>query len=177
MKKFVHLNAKTVAEASSMLAANKNSAVIAGGTDLLGVIKSDIIPDFPSAVVNIKTIPNLDYIKVDAGVLKIGTLATLDVIANSATVQGSWPALSTAAARVSSSILRIMGTIGGNICQKSRCWYYRYPQDIGGRMLCFRKGGPICFAVPGNNMWHSILAGQVCFSPFPGDTECNLRDQ
>jgi len=170
MKEFKHVNAKTVAEASAELAkAAGKGAVIAGGTDLLGVIKSDILPDFPTVVVNLKTIPNLDTIKEEAGVLKIGALATVADIAANATVKGGYSLLATAAVRVSATILRSMGTIGGNLCQRTRCWYYRYPHEMGGRIFCFRKGGQLCFAVPGDNRWHSILAGQVCFAPFPSD--------
>ena len=170
MKQFKHLNATSIADASAKLAANPQSAVIAGGTDLLGVIKSDIIPDFPQTVVNLKTIPNLDYIKEESGVLKIGPLARVIDVANNATVKGGYSLLSTAASRVSSTTLRTMGTIGGNLCQRVRCWYYRYPNEFGGRIFCFRKGGQLCFAVPGDNRFHSILSGQVCFAPFPSDT-------
>ena len=170
MKEFKHINAKTVAEASAELAkAAGKGALIAGGTDLLGVIKSDILPDYPTVVINLKTIPGLDTIKEEAGVLKIGALATVADIAANATVKGGYSLLATAASRVSATILRSMGTIGGNLCQKTRCWYYRYPNEMGGRIFCFRKGGQLCFAVPGDNRWHSILAGQVCFAPFPSD--------
>ncbi len=171
MKEFKHINAKTVAEASAALAsAGGKGAVIAGGNDLLGVIKSDIIADYPSTVINLKTIPNLSYIKEEGNVLKIGALTTIDDVATNATVKGSYSLLSTAASRVSATILRSMGTIGGNLCQRVRCWYYRYPNEMGGRIFCFRKGGQLCFAVPGDNRWHAILAGQVCFAPFPSDT-------
>lgn len=171
MKEFKHVNVKTVAEAAAELAkAGGKGALIAGGTDLLGVIKSDIIPDFPTTVINLKTVSGLDYIKEENNVLKIGAMTTLDTIANNATVKASYPILAAAAQSVSAYILRVMGTIGGNLCQRSRCWYYRYPNEMGGRIFCFRKGGQLCFAVPGDNRWHSILAGQVCFSPFPSDT-------
>jgi len=170
MKEFKHTNATSIADAAAQLAANKQSAVIAGGTDLLGVIKSDILPDFPQTVINLKTIPNMDYIKEESGVLKIGALARVSDVAANATVKSGYPLLSTAASRVSSTILRSMGTMGGNLCQRVRCWYYRFPNEMGGRIFCFRKGGQLCFAVPGDNRFHSILAGQVCFAPFPSDT-------
>jgi xanthine dehydrogenase YagS FAD-binding subunit len=172
MKEFKHIDATSIADAAAQL--NKyggKAAVIAGGTDLLGVIKSDIIPDFPQAVINLKTItPSLDYIKEEAGVLKIGALTTLATIAGNATVKGGYSLLSNAALSVAAATLRSMGTIGGNLCERVRCWYFRYPNEMGGRIFCFRKGGQLCFAVPGDNRWHSILAGQVCFAPFPSDT-------
>ena len=172
MKEFKHVNATSLTDAAAALnAAGGKGAVIAGGTDLLGVIKSDILPDFPSTVINLKTIqPSLNYIKEESGVLKIGALTSLADVAANATVKGSYSLLSTAASRVSSHVLRSMGTIGGNMCQKVRCWYYRYPNEMGGRIFCFRKGGQLCFAVPGDNRWHSILSGQVCFAPFPSGT-------
>lgn len=176
MKEFIHRDAKTVAEASAILAEYKGkAAVIAGGTDIIGVIKSNIIAGYPEAVVNIKTIPGLEYIKEEGGVLKIGTLSRISDIADSEIVKSSWPALATAASRVSSAILREMGTLGGNMCQRVRCWYFRMPHQTGGRIDCFRKGGALCYAVPGENQWyHSILAGQVCFAHFPGDTPIAL---
>ncbi len=172
MKEFKHINAKTQAEAAAALAQyGGKAAVIAGGTDLLGVIKSDILPDFPQAVINLKTItPSLDYIKEEGGVLKIGALTTLDTVANNATVKGGYSLLANAAQSVAAYTLRVMGTIGGNLCERVRCWYFRYPNEMGGRIFCFRKGGQLCFAVPGDNRWHSILSGQVCFAPFPSDT-------
>ncbi len=170
MKEFKHRNAKTVAEAVAILGEYKGkAAVIAGGTDILGVIKSDIIADYPEAVVDIKNIPGLDTIVETGTTLTIGTLATIDTIANNATVKGGYSLLATAASRVSAQTLRSMGTLGGNLCQRVRCWYYRYPNEMGGRIVCFRKGGQLCFAVPGDARYHAILAGQVCFAPFPSD--------
>jgi xanthine dehydrogenase YagS FAD-binding subunit len=171
VKEFKHHNATTVDEAAALLNQyGGKAAVIAGGTDILSVIKSDIIADYPQALVNIKTIPGLDFIKEEGGVLKIGPLTTLADVEANATVKGSYSLLAEAAHSVSAATLRSMGTIGGNICEKVRCWYYRYPNEMGGRIFCFRKGGQLCFAVPGDNRYHSILAGQVCFAPFPSDT-------
>lgn len=171
MKEFKHIDATSIADAATQL--NKyggKAAPIAGGTDILGVLKSDIFADFPQALVNLKTItPSLNYIKEEAGVLKIGALTSVADIAANATVKGGYSLLSTAASRVSASTLRSMGTLGGNLCQRVRCWYFRYPNEMGGRIACFRKGGQLCFAVPGDNRFHSILSGQVCFAPFPSD--------
>ena len=175
MKEFKHYDAKTTAEASTLLAQYKGkAAVIAGGTDIIGVAKWDIIPDFPEALINIKTIPGLSYIKEESGMLKIGALTTLQDIGTSATVQGGYSSLASAAIRVAATSLRTMGTIGGNICQKVRCWYYRYPNEMGGRFLCFRKGGALCYATAGDNRYHAILSGQVCFAPCPSGTATAL---
>ena len=175
MKEFKHRNAKTVAEAVAILAEYKGqAAVIAGGTDILGVIKSDLVEGYPQALVNIKTIPGLDYIKEEGDVLKIGTLTTLADIASNATVKGGYPALAEAAFRVAAATLRSMGTIGGNLCQKTRCWYYRYPHEMGGRYNCFRKGGTLCYAPSGDNRYHAVVGGQICFAIVPADTALAL---
>lgn len=170
MKEFIHRNATTVAQAVSALGEYKGTAaVIAGGTDILGVIKSDIIANYPAALVDLKNIPGLANITETATAVTIGSMATIDTIANNAIVKSSLPMLATAASRVSAQTLRVMGTLGGNLCQRTRCWYFRYPNEMGGRINCFRKGGQLCFAVPGDARYHSILAGQVCFHPFPSD--------
>lgn len=171
MREFIHRNAKTVAEASKILAEYKGkAALIAGGTDILSVIKSELYPDFPEALVNLKTIPGLSYIKEENNVLKIGTLTTLEDIQDNATVKSGYPILAASARSVAAAILRSMGTIGGNLCQRVRCWYFRYPNEMGGTFSCFRKGGTLCYAVAGDNRWHAILEGQICFATCPGDT-------
>jgi len=169
MKKFEHIDAKTINEAVSALGANAN--IIAGGTDLLYTLKDEILPNYPETLVNIKTIPDMDYIKEEGGMLKIGALAKIADIATSSVVEGNYAALAEAAGRVASPNLREMGTIGGNICQLARCWYYRSPNN---RFFCFRKGGPTCFAVAGENRYHAILGGAVCFAVCPSDTAIAL---
>jgi len=169
MKNFEHIDAKTVSEAVSALGAKAN--IIAGGTDLLYTLKDDILPNYPETLVNIKTIPDMDYIKEEGGMLKIGALARIADIATSSVVQGDYAALAEAAGRVASPNIREMGTIGGNICQLARCWYYRNPNN---RFFCFRKGGPLCFAVAGENRYHAILGGAVCFAVCPSDTAIAL---
>jgi len=169
MKRFDHIDAKTVNEAVSALGAKAN--IIAGGTDLLYTLKDEILPDYPETVVNIKTIPNMDSITEDSSGLKVGALARLADIAKDATVKSKYSALAEAAGRAASPELREMGTIGGNICQLVRCWYYRYHNN---RFFCFRKGGPMCFAVAGENRYHAILGGAACFAVCPSDTAIAL---
>jgi len=97
---------------------------------------------YPASVINLKTIsPSLDYIKEEGGVLKIGALTRLEDIAKSSVVQGSWAALAEAAHKTASPHIRESGTIGGNICQLNRCWYFRRNDN---RFYCVRKGGNIC---------------------------------
>jgi len=171
MKPFSHFNATTINEAVSVLRRYKGKAhLIAGGTDVIGKMKDRILPDYPEALVNIKTIPGLDEIKEEAGVLKIGALAILEDIAHNQLVKEKYTALAEAARRTASPHLREMGTIGGNICQDIRCWYYRHPEN---RFPCLRKGGGRCYALEGDNRYHSIFGGSVeegCVAVHPGDT-------
>ncbi len=167
MRKFTHINAKTIDEAVSALS-GANTRVIAGGTDLLGTMKDEILPDYPETVVNIKTIPGLDYIKEEGGMLKVGALTRLEDIAIDSTVKSKYAALAEAAHKTASPHLREMGTIGGNICQMNRCWYFRNPNN---RFDCIRKGGGMCYATAGDNRYHSIFGGVIgCMAVNPSDT-------
>ena len=119
MKAFSHTNAKTLAEASTALADGK-AEIIAGGTDLIGRLKDNILPTYPTALINIKTIPGLDYIKEEGGVLKIGATTRLADIAAHPVIKQKYTALAQAAGRVATPHVRDMGTIGGNINQLHR---------------------------------------------------------
>jgi len=170
MKKFMHFNAKSVQEAVLLLRRyGKKARIIAGGTDLLGVLKDEILPEYPEAIVNIKTIPDMEFIREDEGVLRIGALTKLEDIAESQIISKGYRALAEAAWKTASSHIREMGTIGGNICQDIRCWYYRYPFN---RFPCLRKGGGRCYAIEGDNRFHSIFGGSVeggCYAVHPSD--------
>ncbi|MBN1830660.1 MAG: FAD binding domain-containing protein [Deltaproteobacteria bacterium] len=166
-KKFAHVNAGTVDEAASILKAGK-AAIIAGGTDILGTMRFEILPDYPEILVNIKTISDLDYIKEESGMLRIGALTRLEDIAKSDVVSAKYTALAEAAHRTASPHIREMGTIGGNICQLTRCWYFRNPDN---RFNCLRKGGRTCYAMAGDNRYHSIFgAVKKCLAVNPSDT-------
>jgi xanthine dehydrogenase YagS FAD-binding subunit len=147
LTKFTHINANTVDEAVSTLARYDGKAwVIAGGTDLLTTMRFDILPDnlYPEAIVNLKTIsPSLEYIKEEGGMLKIGALTRLEDIAINSTIKSKYTALAEAASKTASPHLREMGTIGGNICQVNRCWYFRKRDNS---LTALRKGGNMCFA-------------------------------
>ena len=171
MKTFKHFNAYSIDEAVSLMGRyGERACIIAGGTDLLGKMKDAILPAYPEALVNIKTIPGLSYIKEDGSMLKIGALTTLSEIAHSSLVRSKAPALAQAACRTASPHLRNMGTIGGNLCQDIRCWYYRNQNN---RFQCLRKKGGRCYAIKGDNRYHSIFGGSVsggCFAVHPSDT-------
>jgi len=177
MKSFKHVNAETVDEAVKSLKNNRGRAkLIAGGTDLLSTLKDKILPAYPETIVNIKTIPKLNYISEDADGLKIGALAKLEEIAQSPVVKGKYKILAEAAEAVATPQIRRMGTIGGNLCQDVRCWYYRYPHSVGGRILCYLKGGKGCYALTRENQYHSIFGGlrdtsPPCSSACPGGVD------
>ncbi|MFC1846473.1 FAD binding domain-containing protein [Chloroflexota bacterium] len=168
LRNFKHVDAKTVDEAVSALGSG-NAWACAGGTDLLGTMKLYILPDYPEIVVNLKTIsPSLDYIKEEGGTLKIGALTRLEDIAKSSVVHDGWTALAEAAHKTASPHIREMGTIGGNICQLNRCWYFR---KLNNRFDCIRKGGGLCYAMMGDNRYHSIFGGVLgCVAVNPSDT-------
>lgn len=171
MRKFAHVNARTIDEAVSALGRyGERANIIAGGTDLLGKMKDEILPRYPEALINIKTIAGLDFLKEESGVLRIGALSRLEDIAKESLIQEKYAALAQAAARTASPHLREMGTLAGNLCQDIRCWYYRNPNN---RFPCLRKGGGRCYAIQGDNRYHSIMGGSVengCYAVHPSDT-------
>jgi len=176
MKYFDHIDANSLTEATELLRSSEGTAkAVAGGTDLLGVLKGRILPDYPETVVNLKTIQGLDFIQSEGDSLKVGALTKLSTIVRSAIIQEKCPSLAQAAKSVASPSIRNMATIGGNICQDVRCWYYRYPDQVGGAMQCLRKGGELCYAQTGENRYHSIFGGMKvndppCMAHCPGGT-------
>jgi NADPH-dependent glutamate synthase beta subunit-like oxidoreductase len=168
--KFEHVNAETVQEAVKSLQTGK-AKLIAGGTDLLSTLKDKILPESPETVVNIKSIPGLDEITEDKGGLKIGATAKLESIAQSPIIKKKYRILAEAAQAVATPQIRRMGTVGGNLCQDVRCWYYRYPHSVGGRIFCYLKGGKGCYALTRENQNHSIFGGLRDASP-PCATAC-----
>jgi xanthine dehydrogenase YagS FAD-binding subunit len=175
MRNFAHYDARSIAEALSILGKHKGRAKLnAGGTDLLSILKDDILPEYPEAIVNIKTIRDLDYIKEGTGTLRIGSLARLSDVGKSPHIIDNFPLLADAALAVGNPQIRKMGTLGGNLCQDVRCWYYRYPRSIGGPIQCARKGKGACLAVKGDNRYHAIMNGKKCFAVCPSDTAVAL---
>jgi len=170
MKPFKHKDAKTINEAIKLQRKGKTK-LIAGGTDLLGILKDKILPEYPETVINIKTIPNLDYIREDARELKVGALTKLEDIASSPIIREKYKILAEAAEAVATPHIRTMGTLGGNLCQDVRCWYYRYPNQIGGRIECYLKGGKECYALTRENQYHSVFGG-LRFAHTPCQSAC-----
>jgi len=171
MRNFAHVDAGSLDEAVATLRRyGKRAVIIAGGTDLLGKMKDEILPTYPEALINIKSIPGLDSITRTGTGLAIGSLARLEDIARNDAIRSEYAGLAEAARRTASTHLREMGTLGGNICQDIRCWYYRNPNN---RFPCLRKGGGRCYAIDGDNRYHSVFGGSVergCYAVHPSDT-------
>ena len=161
MKYFEHESAATFDEAVSLLKESPKgkTVVMAGGSDLIGVLKEQILEDYPEKVVDLKTVRGGEYIKQDGDTIEIGALTKLCDIVKSDLLNEKASVLSQAARSVATPLIRNVATMGGNICQDVRCWFYRYPHGIGGRMDCMRKGGKECYAVMGDNRYHSIFGG------------------
>jgi xanthine dehydrogenase YagS FAD-binding subunit len=174
MKQLLHYSPTTLDEASKLLSDNASSAAIAGGTELFHSLKQNNLPNEPNVIVDLKSIPGLDYIKEESGTLKIGPNTKLVTIATNTTVKGNYAALAQAAAHVASPLLRNMGTIAGNLCQDVWCWYYRGTDNL---YNCIRKGGAICYAQAGDNRYyHSIFGGpRGCYAVHPSDTAVALE--
>ncbi len=159
---FSYMRPKTLKEASKQLAV-EGSCLYAGGTDLLGCLRDHVFEI--SKMVSISGLKELKGINKTAdGGIRIGALTTISEVAENPLVISQYRALAQASREVASPQLRNQGTIGGNICQKPRCWYYR------GEFHCLRKGGEKCFAVAGENQYHCILGGGPCFIVHPSDT-------
>ena len=167
MKTFNHVNATTIDEAVTLLAKG-NAMVNAGGTDLIGTLRFNALRANPSTIVNIKSIPGFDYIKEEDNILKIGATTRLEDIATNNLINSKYTALAQASGKTASPHIREMGTIGGNICQINRCWYFRKPDN---RFDCIRKGGNMCYAMAGDNRYHSIFGAiGACVAVNPSDT-------
>lgn len=175
MKRFNYICPETMEEACETLKEyNGRARLKAGGTDILQVLKDDILPEYPEALVNMAGINDITGIREDGEYLKIGAMTTLHDIACSDIVRYRYGVLAEAARSVATPQIRNIATIGGNLCQDVRCWYYRYPARIGGPVKCLRKGNGPCLALKGDNRYHSITAGKGCFAVCPSDTAVAL---
>jgi len=162
MPNFTYSKVKSLKEAIGQLS-SKGARIHAGGTDLLGCLREEILD--AEKLVSIGQLKALRGIsQASDGGLRIGTLTTIAEIENNKTIQERYSALAQAASEVGSPQLRNQGTIGGNLCQKPRCWYYR------GEFHCLRKGGDMCYAYQGENHFHCIFGGNMCYIVHPSDT-------
>ena len=167
MNKFAFVDCKTVDEALGQL--GDGATVKAGGIDLLDLMKDDIV--FPAKLVNIRNVDSLRGITVSADGLQLGPLSTLSEIADHPEIQRSYSALSDAAGHAATPQVRNMATLGGNIMQRPRCWYFR-STDVD----CKKKGGGSdeCHAQAGENQYHAIMNNSTCAMVHPSSTAVPL---
>ena len=168
MKAFEWTNPTTVNQAVKMLSVASQGDIdeaprpIAGGQDLLTTMKDYM--SRPPRLVNLKSIRGLNSITLNARGLTIGALVTLTELEEHAGVRKSFPGLAEAALSVATPQIRNLGTVGGNLCQRPRCWYFRLEE-----VVCLKKGGSECYAASGENKYNAILGGGPSFIVHPSD--------
>ncbi len=162
LPRFEYLEPQNIKEARALLAEKRDAAaIITGGTDILVKMKQRAVT--PQYLVNLRHIEEMKGIAFDEGKgLRIGALATLEDLAQARPVKERFPALAQAAGRVAGPQIRNMGTLGGNICLDSMCWYYNQSQEWWkSRTSCFKRGGDRCYVAKG---------AKECFALFQADT-------
>ena len=169
MKAFTLANPTSLEQALELLAAGNQrgsrgrAQILAGGQDLLTEMKEHLAE--PEVLVNLKGIAGLDRIELDAsGTLTIGALATIAAVEEHPGIRARFPALHEAARSIASPQIRSFGTVGGNLCQRPRCWYYRSEHA-----KCIKKGGSECFSHKGLNKYNAILGGGPSYIVHPSD--------
>ena len=159
---FAYVRAQSLSDATQQLR-TEGAKVSAGGTDLLGCLRDEVFEC--SKMVSISGLDQLKGItELRDGGLRIGALTTIAEVASHPLVSERYTALSQAATEVASPQLHNQGTIGGNICQRPRCWYFR------GEFHCLRMGGNTCYAIAGESDYHAVLGGDRCYIVHPSDT-------
>jgi xanthine dehydrogenase YagS FAD-binding subunit len=162
MDNFSYNRPATLKDAASQLGkVHGRIAVIAGGTDLLGEMKDNLAS--PERLVSIRHLAELQGVRASGTGLRIGAATLLADIVENPMVQERTPLLAMAAGKIGTPQIRNMGTIGGNLCQRPRCWYYR------NNFPCYKHGGTTCFSAAGENDYHAILQGGPSFIVHPSD--------
>jgi xanthine dehydrogenase YagS FAD-binding subunit len=156
MRNFEYARARSVDGAIQL--STPESRFLAGGIDLVGEMKEYIVN--PRRVIDLKLIPDLDRIGTSTGTWTLGANVTIAEIAKNPQIIATLPGLAEAASEVGSPQIRNVATLGGNLAQHSRCWYYRH-RDL----RCLKRGGSTCYAREGENKYHSLFSGNPCISP------------
>src|SRR6266542_3076607 len=175
MRGFELYDAATVKEAVDLLSKNSGRAVkvVGGGSDIVGGVMKDWVQGkgmpLPEVLIDITTIKDLVGIKSDGGGTVIGAATTLSDLIDNKDIATKLPVLTNAALSVASPLIRNFGTLGGNINQRPRCWFFR-----GEDFNCYKKGGDFCYAVTGDNRYHAIIGGELCYIVHPSDTATAL---
>src|SRR5882762_5640921 len=174
MKQFDLFEPTSVSEATGLLnQLGAKAKVVGGGSDLLGGIMKDWVQGkgmpYPEAIIDLTTIKELAGIKAGGDGYHIGANTTLSELAEHPELAAKVPLLSTAALSIASPLIRNFGTVGGNVNQRPRCWFFR-----GENFACYKKGGDFCYAVTGDNRYHAIIGGELCYIVHPSDTATAL---
>jgi xanthine dehydrogenase YagS FAD-binding subunit len=156
MKSFAYATALSPASARELV--GDKGAYLGGGNDLLNRMKEYLVQ--PETLVNIKSVPGLNKIQTGSKAWTLGATVTIAELEDHAELKKVFPGLQQAAAEVGSRQIRNVATVGGNLAQHSRCWYYRHRDT-----LCLKKGGDLCYARHGENRYHSLFTGNTCISP------------
>jgi len=170
LPEFEYFEPRTVEEAVGILNRQGDAAkILAGGTDLLGLMKDGIsgpkMP-LPSALVNVKRIDELRLVVHKPKESIVGSCLTLSEISSNPVLSERFAAFVQAAGSVGTHQIRNMGTLGGNLCQRPWCWYFRHPA-----FECFKKGGKQCYAITGDNStYFSVYGPGICVMAHPSDT-------
>jgi xanthine dehydrogenase YagS FAD-binding subunit len=168
MNRFEYVRPGSPKEAWELLSQKEGSVFKAGGVDILDHLKEHLIE--PPRLVDLKALPGLKGVsRTPDGGLRVGPLTTLAELAGDSVVQASHPALSQACAEAASPQIRNVATVGGNVLQRPRCWYYRLES-----YRCLKKGGDACYAVAGENRYHVIFGGGPSYAPHPSNAAVAL---
>jgi xanthine dehydrogenase YagS FAD-binding subunit len=168
MRSFAYESAGTIEHVITVMSDGDRARPLAGGTDLLTLMKPEIAN--PSRLVDIKRVAELtDAIDTTGGELTLGALTTLAQLEHHAYINERYPAIALAAGSAATPQLRNMATVGGNLLQRPRCWYFRNPQ-----IDCWLKGGPDCPAREGENGLHALFPADPCVAVHPSDLPAAL---
>jgi xanthine dehydrogenase YagS FAD-binding subunit len=168
MKAFEWTNPTNINEAVKMLNPGASADIdeaprpIAGGQDLLTTMKD--YTSRPTRLVNLKNIRGLNRLSLDGKGLTIGALITLSELEEHQGIRKVIPGLSEAAHSIATPQIRNLGTVGGNLCQRPRCWYFRLEE-----VICLKKGGSECYAANGENKYNAIIGGGPSYIVHPSD--------
>ena len=166
MQPFEYIEAQSVADAVALLTAEPeaDARIIAGGSDLLDEVKEGIIA--PGRVVSLAGIADLagivEFTSENGDGLSIGAMTTIADIAGHPVIRAGYTALAEASGGLATPQIRNVGTLGGNLNQRPRCWYYRHPL-----IPCLKKGGDRCYALAGNTKYLCVTAATAAISSIP----------
>jgi xanthine dehydrogenase YagS FAD-binding subunit len=161
VNKFEIVTPASLADASKLLA-QKDHIAIAGGVDVVDLLKLNLLA--PKTIVNLKGLKELDGIRTDSRGLRLGALTKLHAVATHPEILERYTALAEAAAEAATPQIRNLGTVGGNLLQRPRCWYFRHPD-----VQCLKKGGDKCYSIAGLNRYNAILGGGPSYIVHPSN--------